>query len=353
MIEKRNSKPGFIYSGGIIGMGLVLALLSACTGDASIYEWLQLRQTETTNFPTATLVEQIENNVEQVPHDQASDINTETQAPAASSTEDFQATAVKMDETLATPEILSTASNIVAEDSSTDLPAATLTSTPLPPFAYLQIKKPGENSFVVSPIYIEAMINPGDDGLLHADLFGEDGRIIAHQEFDYRYAVGNRFWTSPKLNYSIDSVAELGRLVLSVYDHQSRIIALSTVDLYLQSMGRYEIEDPARLREVFAIRYPYHNAEIEGGIVYINGLASPINDNPVIFELIDDNRTVIGSWELDIPKPQGDQTHTQFTVQIPYVVYATTPVRLIIRQESDTDIPGNVAVSSMRLILEP
>ncbi len=206
---------------------------------------------------------------------------------------------------------------------------------------------------MVSPINIEAMINPGDDGLLRVDLIGENGRIVAHQEIDYNYAIGNRFWTSPKLYYTIDSVAELGRLELSVYDAHSRIIALSTVDLFLQSMGRYEINDAVNLHEPFVIRYPYNNLVIDGGIVYVNGLARPFNDNPIIFELIDETRNVIGSWEQNVPQPEGDPSHTPFTAQIPYIVHSTTPVRLTIRQESDSTIPGNLAITSMQLILEP
>jgi len=232
-------------------------------------------------------------------------------------------------------------------------PILTVTRTPTPPFAYLQIKKPGKDSFVVSPINMEVMINPGDDGLLRIDLLGEDGRIIAHEELDYSYAIGNRFWTSPKLSYSIDSVAELGRLELSVYDEHSRIIALSTVDLYLQSLGRYDIKDAVSLKEPFVIRYPYHKAEIEDGIVYVNGLAQPINDNPLIFELVDENRTVIGTWELNISQPQSGQSHTPFSVQVPYIINATTPVRLTIRQESDSKIPGNVAINSVEILLQP
>ena len=331
---------------------VIVISLSACSPDALLSRWVPATATYTA--PPATETSLPIEEVSTILPTQVTENVTETPQPAASSTATIQ---VLSSDTV-TPEAatLQVQSGTLANTlvrTKTFTPTLTVTNTPTPPFAYLQIKKPGEDSFVVSPINIEAMINPGDDGLLRVDLIGENGRIIAHQELDYNYAIGNRFWTSPKLYYTIDSVAELGRLELSVYDAYSRIIALSTVDLFLQSMGRYEINDAVNLHEPFVIRYPYNNLVVDGGIVYVNGLARPFNDNPIIFELIDESRTVIGSWEQIIPQPEGDLSHTPFTVQIPYIVNVTTPVRLTIRQESDSTIPGNLAITSMQLILEP
>ena len=336
-----------------IAFTVVIAVsLSACTADVLFSRWVPATATSSALPVTETSLP-----VDEEPISLSTQVMvsvTETPEPLAPNTatvEILPSDTVMPDPAISPVQSGTTTNALISTRTFT--PTLTVTNTPTPPFAYLQIKKPGADSFVVSPINIEAMINPGDDGLLRVDLLGENGRIVAHQELDYNYAVGNRFWTSPKLYYSIDSVAELGRLELSVYDAHSRIIALSTVNLYLQSMGRYEINDPVNLHEHFVIRYPYNNLVIDGGIVYVNGLARPFNDNPIIFELIDETRNVIGSWEQVIPQPEGNLSHTPFTVQIPYIVYSTTPVRLTIRQESASTIPGNLAITSMQLILEP
>jgi hypothetical protein len=87
--------------------------------------------------------------------------------------------------------------------------------------------------------------------------------------------------------------------------------------------------------------------------VLVNGLIRPVNETPVIFELIDPTGSVIASSQMIIDPPSGDLSHTPFQIGIPYRVTASTSARLVLRQESDGRIPGTVALWSMLLTLEP
>lgn len=229
----------------------------------------------------------------------------------------------------------------------------TITPTPTPPGAALRIQRPGLFSKVSSPFWVEALIRPGDDGWVRLELVGEDGRTISEQKLDFRKNLGKRFWISPRIEFSIAAAAETGRLELSTRDRFGRLMELSSVDLILLKAGNDEITPPVIYWEPYLVRYPVDETVFKGGTVIVIGLARPVNANPVIFELIDENGEVVGSSQLVIPPPAGDLSHTPYQVGIPYKVGQSTPVRLTIRQESDGRIAGTVALWSMKLVLEP
>ncbi len=83
------------------------------------------------------------------------------------------------------------------------------------------------------------------------------------------------------------------------------------------------------------------------------GLARLVNDQPLIFDLVDEQRRLVGSATLEHSQPYGDLSHVPYEVFIPYRVEGDTGVRLIIRQESATRIPGTVWLSSRLLTLQP
>lgn len=229
----------------------------------------------------------------------------------------------------------------------------TITPTPTPPFAHLHIYRPGLLSRIISPYRMEAMVEPGEDGLVKIELFGEDNRVISSQLLDYSDYKYNRFWTAPWIDFNITAAAEIARLVISVDDQFNRKIALSSVELILLYVGRNDTTPSVVVLEPYLIRYPHHDQVIEGGAVWVSGLANPVNEQPLILELIDERREIIGSIQIQVPPPSGVLSHSPFGVEIPYSVNGTTPVRLTIRQESAGLISGTVALSSMLIILEP
>ena len=82
-------------------------------------------------------------------------------------------------------------------------------------------------------------------------------------------------------------------------------------------------------------------------------MVRPVNLNPLIFELINEQGQVIAADTLQVSLPGGDLSHTPFRLDLPYQVNASTRVRLSIRQVSDDRIPGTVALWSIPLLLNP
>jgi len=228
----------------------------------------------------------------------------------------------------------------------------TLTSTPLPPVVSLFIERPAELSKVVSPFMVVSVITPGDDGWLKIDLVGEDGRILAHSEMDFRSSASKRRRIAPRLEFTTSAVVETARLVLQIRDLAGRIKALTSVELLLLSVGDAEIYTLESQTEPYIVRYPKANSLTTGGALAVSGVARPVTGSPLILELIDKQNRVVGSAQVLIPTPVG-MSHSPFDVVIPYQVTETTEVRLTLRQESDNRIPGTVALSSVLIKIKP
>ena len=229
----------------------------------------------------------------------------------------------------------------------------TVTLTPTPPFAYLHITRPGLFSKLISPYRMEAMVQPGEDGLVRIELIGEDDKLITSQVLDYRDYMNRRFWIAPFLEFQIAGAAETARLVMTVEDQFGRKIAVSSVDLILLAMGDTETTPSEIDLEPYIIRYPYPDQVIQGGKLWVSGVARRVNDSPLIIELINEEGNVVGASRLEVPPPTEEMSHMPFGVEIPYFIEGTTPVRLTIRQDSTQRLPGIAALSSIQIILEP
>ena len=229
----------------------------------------------------------------------------------------------------------------------------TITPTPLPPLAVLRFTHPGPYSKIASPIKIEAMVSPGDDGYVYFDLIGEDNRIISHNQVDLRRNLGQHLIISPRIDFQISAAAETTRLVMYTIDQANRKVALTSLDLILLSLGNSEITAPSVQQEPYIVRYPHPGDLVSGGVLHLVGLSRPVNSRPLIFELLDENNKVVGRTEALIPQPSGNLSHTPFVIDIPYTINDPTSVRLTIRQESESRVPGTVALYSFKLELQP
>jgi len=249
-----------------------------------------------------------------------------------------------------TPTITSTPTDTLTP-TATEIPTETL--IPTPHLAFLRLSQPGWMSKVVSPLHISSIISPGEDGYIHIILRGEDGRVISQLDQHFYTRLGTRFLFDQKIDFSIPGPAEYARLEIRTQDRWGRNISMSTVDLLLLGMGRAEVYDPVSELEPYIIYYPFEGKTITGGSVLVQGQIQPVNNSPVIFELVDGGGNIVGTTRINAPKVEDGQTHAQFNAAVPYKVDAATDVRLIIRQESAGRIPGTVALTSERLVLAP
>lgn len=229
----------------------------------------------------------------------------------------------------------------------------TVTLTPTPPLAYFRINNIGPYSMVVSPLKPEAIVSPGEDGLIYVEIMGEDGRSITRQGLDFSNFLGRHVGIAPEIFFELPVQSETGRLTISSLDRYSRSMWLTSVDLVLLSIGRNVITAPQNLNEPYIVRQPYEGNTIQGGLLRVEGLARIRNENPLIIECIDPNRQVICSTQVALTAHSDELSHIPFEVYLSYQVSEPTNVRLTLRQESVTSLPGTISLYSFEITLQP
>ena len=185
------------------------------------------------------------------------------------------------------------------------------------------------------------------------ELLGEDGRSLARQRLDYHQYIDRSIAIAPKLEFAINGVAELGRLVVSVNDRYGRQAALASTDILLFSIGENDFNPAQSDVAPYIFRSPVPDQVIQGGILGVRGLVRPVNVNPVLIELLDEKGQLLANASVQIDLPAGDLSHNPFSVDLTYNVSETTHARLVIRQESVDRIPGTVALWSIPVLLNP
>jgi len=229
----------------------------------------------------------------------------------------------------------------------------TITPTPTPPLAYLRILRPNAFSKLLSAIQVEASVSPGDDGLVQVDLLGEDGRLLSRQRLDYREYLARSIAIAPKMAFTITGVSELARLMISVDDRFGRKIAITSTDLVLLTLGDNELAPPGVSVAPYLLRQPVADQVIQGGILAVRGLARPVNNQPLLIDLLDEQGNSLAHAALQVALPSGQLSHNPFEVDLPYQVTGAVHARISIRQESAGRIPGIVALWSVPVLLNP
>lgn len=229
----------------------------------------------------------------------------------------------------------------------------TITPTPTPPLAFNRINNLAPYSLVVSPVRVEAIVSPGDDGLIYVTLIGENGRTISREGLNFRNYIGSHVGIAHEIPFTPIGAAETARIEISSYDRYNRTMAVTSVDLVLLQLGRNEITRPTDLTEPYLIREPDEGDTIRGGLIQVQGLARILNANPLIVECIDEDGNILSREEVNITAPSDEFSHIPFQVYLGYSVSEATNVRLTIKQESDSRIPGIISLNSFEIILAP
>lgn len=229
----------------------------------------------------------------------------------------------------------------------------TVTVTPTPPLAYFRINNLGQFSYVTSPIRPEAIVSPGEDGIITVELIGEDGRTITKENINYRNFMDRHFGIAPSIEFELNYVSEYGRLIISTKDRFERTIFLTSVDLILLELGSNKISTPKDLQEPFIIREPDPEDTIQGGMIVLEGLARTLNTNPIIIECVDPDGSIICETQVELEAPNQVLSHIPFQAYLPYTVTESTNVRLTIRQDSDSRLAGTIHLVSYEITLDP
>jgi hypothetical protein len=153
------------------------------------------------------------------------------------------------------------------------------------------------------------------------------------------------------LEFELSRVSELADFRILTFDPYGRPVAAASVELILLQVGQNLLNPPGDLLQSLVIFEPRPNILIQGGSLIVSGMARPLDDQPLLFQLVSADGTVLGTRQLFLsPDPAGN--HLPFTIDVPYSVTSPTWARLIF-SESGRRIPGVRQLTSLEVLLSP
>jgi hypothetical protein len=215
--------------------------------------------------------------------------------------------------------------------------------------AEIGILSPGPDSRLISPIQLQAQLEPGAGGKVRIELFGSDGRLLARKILVYDAAAHAELDAS--VDFEISRASETARLVMSTEDEYGRLQALNSVELVLLSAGEQVLNLPAASSQEISISSPTDNEQIAGGTLTVTGSANIPAGRPLTIQLITREGRVL-AFNVVYPTFSEDQTLGTFEINLPYRVKETTWVQIAIT-ESGGSIPGPVHFVSVEVQLAP
>jgi len=230
-----------------------------------------------------------------------------------------------------------------------DLPEAT--PPPEIPAARVQIYQIGELSIVTSPIQVSARLTSSNGKVVRVDLYGEDGRLLAREVRVYNNVPWQAARIGTQLEFEINGVSELGRLLISVEDGYGRLIDVNSVNLILLSQGITELKPYSALWQRIIIQEPVPQALIQGGTLVVSGRVRPNSEGPLKVLLIGEDGRVLGQRlaNTTIPIP-GD--YGTFIAEVPYNVSDITSALLVVFEDGG-QLSEIAHLTSLEVILSP
>jgi hypothetical protein len=218
------------------------------------------------------------------------------------------------------------------------------------PVEPITILNPGDGSVVTAPIEITTVVQPGADGLVRVTLVSRQGDLLARQvmRLNNSHQPAVEFITLLDFEIPLESVPAI--LSVTTLDNAQRPIAVRTVGLTLQGTGDVKIEPTTFSDPWLMISQPDHGMVINSSPVVVVGQVTPINDNPVIFSLVNERGGAIVARQLAV-ETLGEPI--DFEISLPFTsTSAVRDMRLIIRQASMI-IGVNAILDSLPITIEP
>jgi hypothetical protein len=212
------------------------------------------------------------------------------------------------------------------------------------------ILSPGGHSVVTAPIHVTGLVHPGEGALVRVTLVDQQQNLLTRQVLRVNGSYHEAVEFTAELAFEIPVESSTAFLTVVTLDHVNRPIAMRSVPLTLQSSGELSIEPQLSTDPWLAVNQPKPGAIINDSPIIVAGTVSPINDRPVIFELITDRGSVIVTRQMAV-ETVGEMV--AFEMPLPYSPSSRIrDIRLVIRQSSG--IAGvNVILDSLPLTIVP
>jgi hypothetical protein len=248
--------------------------------------------------------------------------------------------------------LLMSTTNIVQAKTASFLTGSPASPVDVPASGEPVILAPGNNASLISPLKIQVITKPGEDGLVRIELIGQDNRLIFRKLLNYRSYSGKTLLIDQVIPFEIRE-DETARLQIVLEDKKGKTTFLNSVSLNLLGLrGRESDGDPA-VNPHFRIHQPDITAPIKGKLLTLECDIKPINNTPVNIELVARDGHTMASRLVQITMPNNQLAYVNLIASLPFSVPTPTEVTLRIRQDSNNLIKGTVLLWSSKVTLSP
>jgi hypothetical protein len=218
------------------------------------------------------------------------------------------------------------------------------------PVEPITILSPGDSSLVTAPIEITALVQPGGEDLVRVSLVDRQGDLLARKVMRLKGSHLDAVELITQLAFEIPGESAPAFLSVTTLDHSQRPIAVRTVGLTLQGSGDVRIAPSVFYDPWLMIIQPDPGTVINISPLVVIGQATPLNDNPIIFSLVNERGGAIVSRQIAV---ETLDEPIDFEISLPFTpTYAVQDMRLIIWQSSM--ISGVYAIlDSLPITIEP
>jgi hypothetical protein len=158
-------------------------------------------------------------------------------------------------------------------------------------------------------------------------------------------------YISEPMEFELARVSEFAELRIITFDQFGRPVSAVSIELILLQVGETQLNPAGDLLEPLVIFEPQPNILIQGGLLFVTGMARPMDGQPLVIDLVGADGSVVGFRQLFLTQdPSG--YHVPYTLDVPYTVTSPTWVRLTLSQ-SGIRIPGLRQLTSLEVLLSP
>jgi len=234
------------------------------------------------------------------------------------------------------------------------LPTATpqIVEVSLPDSGEPVILQPGNTARLVSPLKLKLLSKPGEDGLIRVELIGHDNRLIFRRLLDYTAYQGKTLLIEQEIPFEVRS-DEAARLQVILEDRKGKANFLASIQLTLLKIKGSETIGESPVNPRIKIESPLPGSSVKGSELVIKAGLKPVNDTPVVIEVLASDWHTLTSKILKLSIPADQTAFTPIEVKLPFKTGSKLPVTIRIRQESNSLITGPVLMWSEKVTLTP
>jgi hypothetical protein len=249
-----------------------------------------------------------------------------------------QATALRVTSSSPNPSVTPTPPLTASPTPSLTATQARITPTPTPSQSLLtldpiQIRSPGVNSIVTSPLAVLAQLSfDGSVNSIRIELHAQDGALLVRKVIEpARLGLPGKDLVE-SMAYEIDLKPVNGWIVIGMDEAPDYPVAVNAVPIQLLPTGKAQITPPTWQAKTIDIQTPGAGVAISDGLIRIAGLTSLEAGQPLKIQLLAPGGKVIGQSLAVIGGNPTDE-FKPFSANLSYAVETQTAARLVVFSE--------------------